>query len=365
MPFTRPSLTDIVERIENDILTRLPEVGSLLRRSLLKILARVTAGAIHLLYGYLNFLAEQLFAATADSQYLDTIGGEYGINRNSAVAAVGTGTATGTNGTVIPAGTELQSTTGEVYTTDTIATIATGTATLDFTASELGADGNDDAGVIIAFVSPISGVNSSVTVGADGIYGGADEETDEAYRTRILTRKRRPPHGGCQNDYETWAKEISGVTRAWCLPQYLGNGTVGLAFTLDDSTPITPSSAQIDEMEAYILEHEDPGSGETLGIPVTAEPGFTVVTLTEQTVNFTINVYPNTAAIQTAIESELENLLYDEGGPGETIYPSQISEAISQAAGEERHEIVIPAAGISSSFTQVPVLGTVTFITMS
>ena len=62
MPFTRPSLTNIVDRIENDIITRLPDVGTLLRRSMLKILARVTAGSIHLVYGYLNFLAEQLFS---------------------------------------------------------------------------------------------------------------------------------------------------------------------------------------------------------------------------------------------------------------------------------------------------------------
>lgn len=364
MPFTRPSLTEIVDRIESDIETRLDDIGSLFRRSVLKVLARANGGSHHLLYGYISYLALQLFALTADSQYLDVHGSEYGINKNDAVKAVGAGTATGTNGVSIPASSELQSPAGQVYVTDSEVTISAGTATLSFTADEAGADGNDEAGVILTFVSPITGIDSTITVNANGIYGGADVEEIEAYRSRILNRKRTPPHGGCRNDYVTWAKEISGVTRAWCLPQYLGNGTVGLAFVLDASPSIVPTPAQISDMEDYIQEHDDPASGDTVGIPVTAEPGFTVLTLTEQTIDFTIRVYPNTTAVQEAIESELETLLYNEGGPGETIYLSEIYEAISQAAGEERHELVFPTTAITSSFTQVPVLGTVTFTTM-
>jgi uncharacterized phage protein gp47/JayE len=365
VPFTRPSLTEIVDRIETDIETRLDDVGSLFRRSVLKILARSNGGSHHLLYGYISYLALQLFAMTADSQYLDTHGSEYGINKTSAVKAVGTGTATGTNGISIPANTELQSSAGQVYTTDSEVTIAAGTATLAFTASIAGADGNDSAGITLTFVSPIAGIDSTVTVSSNGIYGGADEEDIEAYRERILTRKRTPPHGGSRNDYVTWAKEISGVTRAWCLPQYLGNGTVGLAFVLDGSSPIVPTAAQISDMEDYILEHEDPASGDTIGIPVTAEPGFTVLTLTEQSINFNIRIYPNTAVIRSAVESELDTLLYNKGGPGQTIYLSEINESISQSAGEERHELVSPITDIISSFTQVPIMGTVTFSTMS
>lgn len=365
MPFSRPTLTEIVERIETDIETRITDIGSLARRSVLKVIARVLGGAIHLVYGFLNYIADQLFISTSDGQYLDTHGEEYGINRNAATYAVGTGTATGTNGTEIPAGTELQSSSGNIYSTDTLATIASGTATLSFTASAAGDDSNEDGGVIISFVSPISGVNTDVTVSSDGIYNGSDEETDDAYRERLLTRKRRPPHGGASSDYVAWAKEISGVTRAWCFSQYMGVGTLALAFVRDGNSTITPTSTQIDEMEEYIIEHTDPGSGETVGIPVTAEAGFSVLTLTEVPVNFTIELYPNTTAVQTSVEEELENLLLDSGGPGQTIYTSQIDNAISQAVGEERHNLVTPSGGISSSYTEVPVMGTITFTTMS
>lgn len=361
MPFTRPSLSDLVTRIESDIETRLSEVGNLLRRSVLKTLARATAGVAHLVYGYLQYMSQQLFAATADTEYLELIGSEYGINRNAAAKATGTGTATGITGTTIPADTELQSATGNVYTIDSAVTLAAGTGIVEFTANVAGDDSNETGAVTLTFVSPINNINDTVTTTSDGITGGADGETDTAYRERVLTRKRRPPHGGAEFDYETWAKERSGITRAWVFPQYAGNGTVALAYTRDNDTSIIPNAADRADTLDYILEHTDPASGETVGIPVTAEPGFEILAVAEYTINFEINIYPNTTDVQDAVEEELTNLLYNSGGPGQTIYLSQISEAVGNAAGEERHQIVSPTTDIVATYTQVPVLGTVTF----
>lgn len=365
MAFTRPTLTAIITRMQNDVETRLDGIGKLLRRSVVKILIKALSGAIHLLYGFQKYMALQLFAATADTEYLEIIGEEYGVTRTEATAATGQAVATGTTGLTISAGTELQSDSGYTYTVDSAVTLVAGTGTISLTAAVKGADSNDDGSITLTFVSPITGINSTVTVDSDGLTGGADEETDSAYRDRILTRKRRPPHGGTEHDYVTWAKEISGVTRAWCFPQYQGNGTVGMAFVYDDRSSIVPTSDEIDDMEDYITEHSDPASGETIGIPVTAAPGFEVVTLTEKSVDFTITLEPNTTAVQTAVEEELEALILAEGGPGETIYISEIDEAISYAAGEVRHELSIPTADVSAGYTEVHVLGTVTFQSFS
>jgi uncharacterized phage protein gp47/JayE len=328
-------------------------------------MAKVHAGAIHLMYGFLNYVADQLFAARADTEGLEAIGDEYGITRNSATAATGSGAATGTNGTVIPAGSELQSTSGQVYETDSAATIATGTATLDFTAQEAGEDGNDDGGISLSFVSPIVGIDNTVTVDSDGIQGGTDEETDENLRDRILSRKRKPPHGGAEFDYETWAKEVSGVTRVWTFPQYQGNGTIGVAFTRDNDTSIIPNQVQRQTVYDYIVEHSDPGTGKTVGIPVTAEPGFFVIEIEQLAVNIEIDISPNTATVQSNVRGQLEDYIFREGGPGNTLYLSKISEAISLAVGEERHELVSPVADVSAATNQVHVLGTVTFNTLA
>ena len=361
MPFTRNSLSEIVDRIVSDFQTRITGATSLLRRSTLSVIARVNAGIFHLLYEYLDYQARQLFVATADEAGLEAIASEYGITRKAAIAATGSGSVTGTNGVIIPAGTELQSTDEQVYTTDDEETIATGTATLDFTASVAGEDGNDDAGITLTFVSPIAGVSTSVTVDADGIGDGADEETDEDLRERVLTRKRQPPHGGAYFDYEVWAKEVSGVTRAWATPLYQGIGTVGVAFVRDDDDDIIPSASEIATVRAYIVEHEDPATGKTVGCPVTAEPGLYMITLSKLEVNFNIDISPNTSAVQAAITANLEDLILRDGGPEETLYISRISEAISLASDEARHRLDAPVADVTANATQVHVLGAVTF----
>jgi len=361
MPFERPTLQALVDRIAGDFETRINGSNSFLRRSVLKVMAVVYAGAVHLVYGFLGYQADQLFVAKADTEGLESIGNEYGITRKAATKATGSAQATGTNGTVIPADTELQSTDGEVYLVDTAVTIAGGVATVAFTAEIANAAGNDDAGISLSFVSPIIGIDSTVTVDSDGITGGTDEEEDDDYRLRILARKRQPPHGGAEFDYEIWAKEVSGVTRAWAFPQYMGAGTIGLAFTRDDDASIVPNLTQREAVYDYIIEHDDPSTGESIGIPVTAEPGFFVVELSELAVSMSIAISPNTSAVQVAVEQQLEDLFYREGGPGETIYLSEISEAISLATGEEKHTLVSPVADVAAAVNQVHILGTLTF----
>jgi len=361
MPFTRSSLQQIIDRIVSDFQTRITGASSLLRRSVLRVIARVNAGVFHLLYEYLDYQARQLFAMTADEAGLEAISSEYGITRTAAVEATGSGVATGTNGTVIPAGSELKSTDDQIYTTETAATIAAGVATLDFTANVAGADGNDDGGIILTFVSPIAGINSEVTVDSNGIVGGTDIETDEALRARVLARKRLPPHGGASFDYEAWVLEVSGVTRVWIFPLYSGAGTIGIAFVRDNDTDIVPSAIHRATVLAYIIQHTDPSTGILVGCPVTAEPGLEMIVMTELAVDFTIAVYPNTVAVQAAIEANLEDLFLREGGPEETVYLSEMSEAISLALGEERHSITSPIIDSTASTSQVHVLGTVTF----
>ena len=366
MPFVRSSLQQIIDRIISDFQTRITGATSLLRRSVLRVIARVNAGVFHLLYEYLDYQARQLFVMTADEAGLEAHSSEYGITRNAAVAATGSGvTGTSTNGIVIPAGTELSSTNDQIYETDADVTVAAGIATLAFTAQVAGENGNDDAGIILSFVSPIAGVSTSVTVDADGISEGTDIETDNDLRTRVLARKRQPPHGGAYFDYEVWAKEVPGVTRAWAFPLYQGLGTIGLAFVRDNDTDIIPSAAEIATVRAYIVEHEDPGTGKTVGCPVTAEPGLYMMTLTPLVVNFNIDIYPNTVAVQTSVQASvqanIEDIIMQDGGPGETLYLSRISEAISLAEGEVRHRIDAPVIDTTASNTQIHKLGTITF----
>ena len=71
MPFSRPTLNELIDRVSTDIASRLPGASTtLLRRSLAGVLARAEAGAVHSLYGYLEFIARQALPDTAEEEYL-------------------------------------------------------------------------------------------------------------------------------------------------------------------------------------------------------------------------------------------------------------------------------------------------------
>jgi uncharacterized phage protein gp47/JayE len=53
-----------------------------------------------------------------------------------------------------------------------------------------------------------------------------DDETDDEYRERILVRKRTPFRGGVPADYERWAIEVPGVSKAKAFRCPRGAGTV-------------------------------------------------------------------------------------------------------------------------------------------
>ena len=363
MAFTRPTLTEISNRIKADIIANVTGADTLLRRSVLMVFAKTIAGAIHLLYGFLVLQAKNLFAITASTDGLENIGSEYRVTRKAASYATGQTVATGTNGIVILSGSKLRLSDGRTYSVDDDAVVATGTATLTVTATEAGEDGDENGGVILTFINPIPGVNSQTTVTTGGLIGGADEESDDDYRQRILTRKRYPPHGGADFDFKAQVLEYSAdITRSWCIPEYQGLGTVGITFVLDEQVgSIIPNSTLVSAVREYLVSHTDVVTSKTVGVYVTAEPGMFVFAPEPLAVDFTIQVSPNTSLVQTAITTELDAFIRREGGPAQTLYRSRISEAISIAVDEAEHILVAPASDITASTTQVQVLGTVTY----
>jgi len=360
--FSRPTLAEIITQIESDITTRLTNAVTLLRRSILKVIAKALGGAVHLHYGNIEYNKDQMFASTADAENLELQANEFGISRLAAVKATGTGTATGTDGTIIPIYSELQSSSGQVYLTTAAATIS-GATTISFQAKVAGEDGNDDGSITLSFVSPIAGVNTTVTVSSAGISNGSDQETDEDLRTRVLTRKRQPPHGGADFDYVAWMKEVSGVTRAWAISLYQGIGTIGCAFVRDNDSDIFPSDAEILTVKNYIISHADPVTGKIVGIPVTAESGLYMIETEGLTVDFSIKIYPNTTEVQTAVSAKLQELINEDGGCEQTLYLSKIRQAVSAAAGESFHELLYPTSDVTATASQVHVLGTITWST--
>lgn len=348
MSFIRPSLNEIVARIISDIETRL-QTGRLLARSFLAIMARAYAGAIHLLYFYISWAVLQLFPDTAEAEYMTRWAAIWGVARTPATFGAGDVTFTGTNGTVIPEGLRLKRSDGAFFLTTESATISSGTATAAAQAVNAGAGGNTEAGGALVVVNSIAGLNTNATVASGGITGGLDAESDESLRLRLLDRIQQPPHGGALFDYVKWAKEVTGVTRAWA--ESTLEGTVTVRFVMDALADIVPDAGKVAEVQAYI---DSPYRR-----PATAD--VTVVAPVAVPLNFTIDLSPDTADVRTAVTESLKDLLNRTAEPGGTILISKIREAVSVAAGENDNTVTLPAANVTHTAGQIATFGAITW----
>jgi uncharacterized phage protein gp47/JayE len=351
MAFERPTLSELLDRIQQDFVSRLSLTGAILRRSIVYVLARVLAGVAHMLHGRLDFLSRQLFPDTAESQYLRRWADIYGLTPTAASYATGTVTLTGTNGSVATAGTILARADGQRYALDADATIASGTATAAVTALLAGANGTLEADQPLTFESPVVGISSSATV-ASSAEDGADPETDAALLVRLKERIAYAPQGGAAADYVAWAKQVAGVTRAWIYPQELGAGTVTVRPVRDgdgSGSAIIPSAGEIAAIQAYI-DTKRPASANV-----------TVVAPTAVARDFTVSITPDNATTRAAVEAQLADLIRRDVEPGGTLLFSQVNVAVGLADDVTDFEVTSPAADVNYATGELPIMGTVTF----
>lgn len=348
MGYKRPPLPELMARIDQDLLSRLPSKKAALAVRITQALATSQAGVTHGLYGYLQWLERQLFPETCDDDLLHLHSA--GVPRRQAAKASGDVTFTGTDRAVITSGTLLQLD-GLEYQTTAEATIAGGSIVAPVEAVEAGADGDQPAGAELSLVSPIPGVNSTAVVDADGLQGGADQETYNSWRDRILQRRARTPRGGAKGDWEGWALEVPGVTRAWEDPLGMGAGSVVIRIMADDAAdgPL-PSQQLLDAVFDYISKQKNVAAHLYVIAP-------TPVDFSPQ-----LSVVPDTQEVRDAATASLQDLVEREGEPGGTLLITRVRHAISSAAGVEDYDLPWPAANVDYATGELPIWGGVTWL---
>lgn len=352
MPYNRQTPEQELQMLQTELDGSLAGADARLRGSPENAVAKIVTLGVHDLHGYIAWMFKQIHPKTADEDYLENNHASLRkITRKPATAAVGSVTFTGTNGTTIPEGTVLRRADGQEYTTDAGVLITAGSATVAIRASAAGFIGNASAGSKLSMTSPIAGVQSAAVIAAGGCFGGADLEGVEDLRRRVLQRWAKPPQGGADHDYESWALEVAGVTRAWILRHAMGVGTVMVIFVMDNKPDtIIPTPEEAELVRAYI----DPKRNATA-------KGLFVIPPSPFNVDFTIRISPDTPAIRAAITAELQDFFRREAEPGGTLYLSRMNEAISAATGEFDHELVTPAANVTRDFAEISMLGEITF----
>lgn len=382
MPFERDSLTELRAEVAEDIAAALPGSNPLLRFSNLSIIGTIQASMTYLMYGYLDYIAQQSVPFTATDEYLEGWAALKNVYRITAAAAHGTATFTGTNGRTIPSGTPLVRNDGEQYVTTASGTIAGGTVTVPASAvadpaGEFGAIGNCDAGTPLTLGTAIAGVTST-GVAATDFTGGADLEKDDSLRARMLLAYQNPPHGGDAADYVEWALAVAGITRAWCVPNAFGSGTVAVYVMLDGAEAAHggfPQGAngvsQNDHGPNAGAPRDIVATGDQLMVadaiclvqPVTAL--VYVLAPQPQAVNFTISGIPGAsadtkAAIAAAIAGVLTASAQISAGSS-TLNLNEIESAIDAVPGTAGFVIDSPPGNITTASGFLPVVGTIDY----
>lgn len=327
-------------------------------------------------YLTLNQVQQQAFVQTAVGEALDMLAVLGGITRNQASAAV----LLGVFNAQVPIGSRFSTINGS----NSINFTATATATVEdpqegsyyyqMTAETPGTIGNEYTGPILP-ITVINGLTSAQLT--DILVPGDDTETDDEFRSRLITALTDRPFAGNIASYRENILAIDGVGAVQVYPTWNGGGTVACSILGAD---YLPASEQLIENVQNAID--PPTSGLGLGLaPIGAQ--VTITTPSEVTVNVTATVTLASGyaigQVQAPIETAIGNYLSTVRQNWSTntsstsvvyaadVYVSQVVAAIVGVTGVVNAtnvqlnggtaDLTLTQTGASQ---QVPVLGTVT-----
>lgn len=245
----------------------------------------------------------QGFAQTASGAFLDLHGDEFGAHRKDPNISTGTITVTGSPGTRILKGSVFTTQATEdaeaiefVTTSDGVIG-ASNTANIPIAAVVAGNGGNVAAGAITHIKSTTPGLQSVTNPTATA--NGTDEETDDAYRKRVIFAKREKAESGNKVDYMRWALEVPGVGYVYVTPIWDGPGTVKVTILDEHREPA--GSTLLQTVQTYISPKDSrDGDGQA---PVGAV--VTVTTPTIKTINIAADITTQAGADTDTIKEHL------------------------------------------------------------
>lgn len=264
--------------------------------------------AAYALEGYyisLNQVQLAAYVQTATGQALDYLAVIAGLTRYPASAAV----RLGIFDMAVPIGSRYSTINGADSINFQATAATTGETEGDYyyqlTAETPGSIGNEYTGPILP-ITAIPGLNSAQIT--DILVPGDDEESDEAFRARIIEALNDRPFGGNIASYRTYIMAIDGVGAVQVYPTWNGGGTVKCSVLGADFLPASPTLVE------NVQNAVDPPPNQGLGLgtaPIGAQ--VTVVAPEELTVNVsaTLQLASGYAIgqVQTPIQQAIENYM--------------------------------------------------------
>ncbi|HAT1683973.1 TPA: baseplate J/gp47 family protein [Klebsiella oxytoca] len=360
MPYQPAPLAQLINQTQQDISQRLAGTLPGLDETTLHAIGYAQAGLSAQEHEHLAWIARQIIPSESDEAELLKHCAWWGIVRKPASRANGPVQLTLTAAATAEAGTQLQRSDGVIYRITASENAPAGTMNADLEAVDAGAAGNAPAGTLLTFITPQAGIQQTATVTGAGLTGGADVESLSELLSRLVFRVQYPPSGGTQYDFARWAREVPGVTRSWCLPEWPQAGSLGVTFVMDNNQDIFPGDGDVARVAAWIKTHPDPATGRPVGQPL--GPVVRVFKLTNHPVAFQVKIAPNTPENQTAVRQALVDLLYNEAKPGGIILPSAFWRAVAGVKALNDFELRSPLESVSAEAMELLTVGDITWL---
>ena len=183
----------------------------------------------------LDRIADKAFVETAQGDDLDRVGADYGIERREEAAAIVYLEITGDEFAVINQNVKAVYN-NLVFTVQEYKKInSSGVATVKAKCETMGVIGNVPANTITEFLTDYAGLKT--VTNPEPSYDGFNREDDEIYRQRIKDYLASDSANCNKEQYETWAREVTGVLKAVVKgAEDMGAGNVGVFISAIDAT---------------------------------------------------------------------------------------------------------------------------------
>lgn len=233
------------------------------------IRGNVFSGILSGAYGDQRKIYNDTFFNSARPEALALHGQDLGKAAQPATPAASTKVRlSGTNGTIVNPGdvTFVYLPTNVLYSNTTGGTVASGILDVEVTCEVNGQVGNIAAPDTLQVVSPPAGIQTTAQLVND-MTDGADAESTDSYRARLLSRLQSPPAGGNETDYPQFAFDADPTVRSAFIRRFgRGLGTVDVYITTgttDIDTAVTqglpvlriPSPTVLANVQAYYNAH--------------------------------------------------------------------------------------------------------------
>ncbi len=315
------------------------------------------AAQVYALYVQADWVTRQAFPQTARDEYLDRHAQLRGLTRKQGTRAAGTvrfsvGSAAPA-ALDIPVGTVCMTAGLVRFETTQAGTIAAGSTYADVPVRALlaGTAGNVAKGTIVSMAVAPVGVSACTNPAACS--GGADQESDENLRARVMDTFKRLPNGANAAFYQQGAMSFDQVAAAAVISRPRGVGTVDVVVAAQNGIP---DSSLLEKLTAYFEERREIAVDLRVKAPVTVKVDLSVRVRAKEGYD------PQTvrAGVENALTGRFTGELL-----GRDVLRAWLGSVIYACEGVDNYQIAAPAADVPVAADELPVLGTLTVEAMT